>query len=253
MRVVSLVNGSLLSEAASFYAIAYAKSVKLPLSFLFIDNGKESLERLESSIATLQEIAEAHDVETEAVILEGGVLSQLQHYAKLYSIDTLFCATRKLSNSHSFSDTIVKAGLETDIAVVKVKNVSQVRSYRRSLLVSGVHINPHAYLLWLGLLIGNEASGKLYLQNSHSAKHASTKSGFKYESAPFMQIANMLNQDVDVVQVLQPMSTERINNYLVENDFDLAVYNASDYSKKLLDEVTDESSTNSILFYPWMI
>lgn len=253
MRVVSLVNGSLLSEAASFYAIAYAKSVKLPLTLLFIDNGRESVERVESSISTLQEIANANEVEIEAAILEGGVLSQLQHYAKLYSIDTLFCATRKLSNSHSFSDTIIKAGLETDIAVVKVKNVSQVRSFQRALLVSGQRINPHAYLLWLGLVMGNDATGKLYLQNSESAKNASTKSGLKYESAPFMQIANMLEQNVDVVQVLQPMSTERINNYLVENDFDLAVYTASDYSKKLLNEITDESSINSILFYPWLL
>jgi hypothetical protein len=253
MRVVSLVNGSLLSEAASFYAIAYAKAIKLPLSFLFIDNGKESLEKLESSIATLEEIAEANGVKTEAVMLEGDVISQLQHYAKLYSIDTLFCATRKLSNSHSFSDKIVRAGLETDIAVVKVKNVPQVRAYQRVLLVSGERINPHAYLLWLGLVMGNEAKGKLYLQNSHSAQNASTKSGLKYESQPFMQIANMLNQEVDVVQVLQPISPERINNYLVENDYDLAAYTASDYSQKLLNQVSDDSSINSILFYPWQI
>lgn len=253
MRVVSLVNGSLLSETACFYAIAYAKSVKLPLTLLFIDNGKESLEKVESSIETLKALSEANQVETDTVMLEGSVVSQLQHYAQLYSIDTLFCATRKLSNSNSFSDKIVKSGLETDIAVVKVKHVPQVRSYHRVLLLSGEKVNAHAYLLWLGLLMGNQAKGKLYLQNSHSAQNASGKSGLKYESAPYMQIANMLEQQVEVVQALQPISPERINNYLVENAFDLAVYTASDYPQKLLDHITDDASTNSILFYPWLI
>lgn len=251
MKVVSLVNGSLLSETASFYAIAYAKSVRLPLTFLFIDSGLESIERFESSLATLKEIAEANEVETETVILEGDTISQLQHFGQLYAIDTLFCATRKLSNSHSFSDKIIRAGLETDIAVVKVKNVAQVRSFHRVLLVSGETVNPHAYLLWLGLIMGNEATGKLYLQNSHAARRASTKSGLKYESAPFMQIANMLEQRVEAVQVMQPVSPTRLNNYLVENDLDLVVYTASAYPQNLLAEVTDQSSTNSILFYCW--
>jgi len=48
MRVVSLMNGSLLSEAASVYAISYAKSIDLPLTFLFVDNGLESIEKFQS-------------------------------------------------------------------------------------------------------------------------------------------------------------------------------------------------------------
>ncbi|MDG4812527.1 universal stress protein [Hydrogenovibrio sp. 3SP14C1] len=204
MRVVSLMNGSLLSEAASIYAIFYAKSIELPLTFLFVDNGLESIEKFQSSLATLEEVAEANQVVFETVILKGDVIDQLMHFAQLYSIDTVFCATRKQSNTHSFSEKIIRSGIETAIAVVKVKNVSQVRSYHRVLLVAGENINPHCYLLWIGLISANQALGKLYLQNNRTIKKASGKSGLKYEAAPFVQLAGMLKQQVEVVQVLQP-------------------------------------------------
>ncbi len=253
MRVVSLVNGSLLSEAASIYAIAYAKSVQLPLTLLFIDNGLESKERFRLSEASLKELAKAQEVDVEVVILEGDTLVALHHFVQLYAIDTLFCATRKQSKSHSFSDKIVAAGLETDIAVVKVKNVSHVRSYHRVLFVAGSSVNPHAYVLWLGLLNENEALGKLYLQNSRSAFKATTKSGLKYEAEPFVQIAKMLHKSVEVVNTLQPINPETMNNYLIANNLDLVIYDARAYSKRVLNQVSDESSINSILYYSWKV
>ncbi|MBD3612870.1 MAG: universal stress protein [Hydrogenovibrio crunogenus] len=251
MRVVSLVNGSLLSEAASVYAINYAKAIECPLTFLFVDNGLESIDKFQSSLATLEEISEASGVPFEVVILKGDVIDQLQHFAQLYSIDTVFCATRKQSNTHSFSEKIVRSGIETAIAVVKVKNVSQVRSFHRVLLAAGETINSHCYLLWIGLISSNQALGKLYLQNSRNVKKASSKSGLKYEAAPFVQLAGMLKQQVEVVQVLQPVNPASMNNYLVENDLDLVIYNAASYPKKILNQITDQSSINSILFYPW--
>lgn len=251
MRVVSLVNGSLLSEAASFYAIAYAKATQLPLTFLFVDNGAESIEKFQSSLATLEEVAEASQVPFETVILKGGVIDQLKYFAQLYSIDTVFCATRKNSNAHSFSEKIIRSRIETDIAVVKVKNVSQVSSFHRVLLAAGEKINPHCYVLWLGLIASNKAMGKLYLQNNRTLKKASSKSGLKYAAAPFVQLAGMLNQHVEVVQVLQPITPTSMNNYLIENDLDLVIFNTSSHSQKIINQVTDLSGINSILFYPW--
>ena len=251
MRVVSLVNGSLLSEAACLYAISYARSVQLPLTLLFVDNGMDSLAGFQQSEATLKSLAKAEDVEIEVVILEGDTLANLHHFAQLYAIDTLFCATRKQSKSHSFSNKIVAAGLETDIAVVKIKNISQVRSSHRILLAAGNTINAHAYLLWLSLLREVDSLGKLYLQNSTSASKATTKSGLKYEAEPFVRIANMLDKSVEVVNTLQPVNPEDMNNYLIANNLDLVIYDAHAYSSRVLNQVSDESSINSILFYAW--
>lgn len=252
MRVVSLVNGSLLSEAASLYAITYAKAVQLPLTLLFIDNGRESIEAFHLSEVSLKELAKAQEVDVEVVILEGDTLVMLRHFGRLYAIDTLFCATRKESKSHSFSDKIVAAGLETDIAVVKLKNVSHARSYHRILLVAGRTINAHVYLLWLSLLSEN-ALGKLYLQNSQSASKATTKSGLKYEAEPFVQIAKMLHKSVEVVNTLQPVNPEAMNNYLIANNLDLVIFDAHAFSKGVLNQISDDSSINSILFYSWKV
>lgn len=252
MKVVSMVNGSLLSETASFYALAYAKSVQLPLTLLFIDNGAESLEKVKTAMTSIEEIAEANGVGIESVTLEGKIIDQLRHYVQLYAIDTLFCATRKLSNTHSFSQKIVQAKLETDIAVVKVKNISQVRSVHRILLAAGDKVNVHAYMLWLGLITSNGAMGKLYLQNPQKASVATTKSGLKYEAEPFVQIAQMLGKKIEVVNAMQPINAEDINRYLVSNNLDLAVFYAPAYPPKLLNEITDISGVNSILFYPWL-
>lgn len=253
MKVVSLVNGSLLSEAASFYAISYAKFSKLPLVFLFVDNGQESPEKFQSSLATLSEIAEANQVVYESVILSGDVIEQLKRFTQLYSINMVFCATRKQSIAHSFSDRIIKSGIETAIAVVKVINVSLVRSFHRILLATGEEINPHCFLLWLALGVSNESLGKLYLQNARSFRKASSKSGLKYTAAPFVQLAEMFKFDVEVVQVLEPIKPRSMNNLLIENDIDLVVFNTTSHSQAVLNQVTDQSSTNSILFYPWKI
>ncbi|WP_019557277.1 hypothetical protein [Thiomicrorhabdus arctica] len=253
MRIVSLVNGSLLSEAASLYAITYAKSVQLPLTLLFIDNGLESIEHFRLSELSLKELAKAQDVDIEVIILAGDILDTLHHFAQLYAIDTLFCATRKQSSSHSFSDKIVAARLEMDIAVVKVKNVSHVRSYHRVLFAAGSSINVHAYMLWLGLLKDNEALGKLYLQNNRSAFKTTTTSGLKYEAEPFVQMAKMLHKSVEVVNTLQPVNPEAMNNYLIANNLDLVIYDAHAYSKRILNQVSDESSINSILYYSWKV
>lgn len=253
MKVVSLVNGSLLSEAASLYAITYAKAAQLPLTLLFIDNGQESLEKHRLSVASLQELAASQEVEVESVILEGDTLAQLRHFTRLYRVDTLFCATRKLSRNHSFSDKIVRAGLKADIAVVKVKNMSKVRGYHRVFFAAGDSPNPHAYFLWLSLLWDDEVMGKLCLTRAGGFRSAE-RSTFRYYAAqPFIQLARMLQKNVAMVSALQPHDEVEFNNYLLANSFDLALFDAAAYPKKLLNRVTDEAAANSILFYPWKV
>lgn len=253
MRVVSLVNGSLLSEAASFYAIIYAKAMHLPLTLLFIDDGRESVEKLQLSVASLKELAVSQAIEVESLTLQGEVLDQLHHFSRLYTIDTLFCATRKLSRHHSFSDKIVRAGLETDIAVVKVKNISKIRGYQRVFFAAGEHPNLHTYLLWLGLLQDGEILGKFCLTGRDCFKPLGTAFTRQYTAKPFLQVARMLQRNVDIVSTLLPHDAEQINNYLLANSFDLALFDASAYPQKLLNQVTDEAAINTIQFYPWKI
>jgi hypothetical protein len=253
MRVVSLVNGSLLSEAASFYAIIYAKAMQLPLTLLFIDDGRESVEKWQLSVASLKELAVSQEIEVESLTLQGEVLSQLHHFSRLYAIDTLFCATRKLSKHHSFSDKIVGAGLETDIAVVKIKNISKIRSYQRVFFAAGEHPNLHAYLLWLGLLQDGEIMGELCLAGQERFKSLGPAFTRQYTAKPFMQLARMLQRNVEIESTLLPHDAEQIDNYLLANGFDLALFDASAYPQKLLNQVTDEAAVNTIQFYPWKV
>lgn len=249
-----MINGSLLSESASYYAITYAQSISLPYTALFVDNGKESLERVQKSVEVLREIAEAHQVEFEFVQLEGNVVDQLQHFCQLYAVDTLFCATRQDSSLRSFSEHIVSSGIETDIAVVRVKNLSRVRSTKRLMLVSREHINPHVFVMWLGLLKVNDAHGRIYFSAKEAFENATTKSGLKYQAAPFVQLAALGGVDeeqLDIVNALKPMGPEMLLRYLVENNIDLVVFRAEVYPKHELDEIADHSSVNSIVFHPW--
>ena len=254
MRVISMINGSLLSEAASYYAIAYAKSVGLPYSALFVDNGKESNERVQKSVDALRQIAEAQQVPFEFVELQGDVLPQLEHFCQLYAVDTLFCATRQDSKLRSFSDQIVKSEIETDIAVVKIKNIAHVRNAERLMLVSKEQINPHVFVMWLGLLKAHEGCGRIYLASEKGFAKASTKSGLKYLAAPFVQLASMAgiaSNQIEVVNAIKPMEPDDLLRYVVENSIDLMVIRSGVYSVKDLNEIGDHSSVNSIAFYPW--
>lgn len=256
MRVVSMINGSLLSESASYYALSYARSVQLPFTALFVDNGKESQKAVEQSVQALQKFADANNVPFEFVQLQGEDVPQLQHFCQLYAVDTLFCATRQKSSLRSFSEKIVNSGIETDIAVVKVKNISHVRSSNRLMLVSREKINPHVFVLWLGLLKVNDATGRIYLSAEDGFAKASTKSGLKYLAAPFMQLAALSGageDQIEVVNALQPMDVEALLRYEAENNIDLLVIRAGVYPKKELNHLGDHSGVNSILFYPWKV
>lgn len=254
MRVVSMINGSLLSESASFYALTYARAVQLPFTALFVDNGKESKEAVEQSVEALQEFAEANNVRFEFVQLQGEVVPQLQHFCQLYAVDTLFCATRQKSSLRSFSEQIVKSEIETDIAVVKVKNISHVRSSSRLMLVSREHINPHVFVMWLGLLKANGGNGRIYLSSEKAFAKATTKSGLKYLAAPFMQLATLsgiASGNIEVINALQPMDVEALLRYEAENNIDLVVIRAGVYPVKELNHLGDHSGVNSIIFHPW--
>jgi len=254
MRVVSMINGSLLSETASFYAISYAKSVGLPYSALFVDNGKESNERVQASVKVLHDLCEAQDVEFEFVRLEGDVVEQLQHFCQLYAVDTLFCATRQNSKLRSFSEHIVHSKIETDIAVVKVKNVARVRGAKRFMLISKEQINPHAFVLWLGLLKVNDGYGRIYLASEKGFAKASTKSGLKYIAAPYVQLASLSgvsSDNIEVVNAITPMTPDDLMRYVVEHNIDLMMIRSGVYSAAQLNQIGDHSSVNSIAFYPW--
>ncbi|WP_240693181.1 universal stress protein [Thiomicrorhabdus indica] len=254
MKVVSMINGSLLSESASYYAISYAQSVNLPFTALFIDNGKESKERVQKSVESLHEIAEAHNVEFEFIELQGDVIEQLQHFCQLYAVDTLFCATRQDSKLRSFSENIIKSDIETDIAVVKIKNVAHVKSTGRLMLVSKEQINPHTFVLWLGLLKHSDGYGRIYLASEKGFAKATTKSGLKYLAAPFMQLAIMAGiseENIEVINAIKPMGAEGLQRYVVENNMDLLVIRSGVYPTRQLADIGDHCSVNSIVFYPW--
>ncbi|BBP46896.1 hypothetical protein THMIRHAS_22690 [Thiosulfatimonas sediminis] len=254
MRVVSLINGSLLSESASFYAIVYAGAVQLPFSALFVDNGQESKQAVDDTVKALQAFAESQDVAFEFIQLQGDVIAQLQHFCQLYAVDTLFCATRQKSALRSFSEQIVKSGIETDIAVVKVKNISHVRSCSRLMLVSRDQINPHVFVLWLGLLHASGGQGRIYLSAKEGFARATTKSGLKYLAAPFMQLATLSGiapEQIEVVNALQPIDADGLLRYEAENNIDLLVIRNDVYTRKELNHLGDHSGVNSITFYPW--
>ncbi len=255
MRILTLINGSLLSEAASKLAVFYAAQVKLPLTAIFVDNGRESVSRASASAKALEKLAEQHEVQFEYLPLEGEVITQLEHYCQLYAIDTLFCATRHQSDARFFSEQIVEAKIETDVAVVKIKSIGQLESCQQVMLVSNEQINAHAYVLWLGLIKHWQTSGLLYLSQQSTFLNAHTHSGIKYQTAPFMQIATLSGCDsdrIEAVNTLQPMSVEQMLHYQIEKSVNLAIYTEGSYSAKSLRKLGESSGVNSIIFYPWI-
>ena len=254
MRIVSLINGSLLSESASQLALSYAHSVQLPFTALFINNGQESAERVAATVEVLKTQAENLQVEFEFVELEGDVIEQLQHYCQLYAVDTLFCATRQNSKLRSFSEHIIKAKIETNVAVVKIKNVAHSQYAQRILLLSKEQINPHVYVLWLGLVKAFSAHGRIHFSVGKNFAKANSKSGLKYQAAPFMQLATLAGiaeGQVHISNAIAKMDVETVHKYLIEHDIDLLMMRNDIYKTSEQNEIGDQSSANSIIVYPW--
>lgn len=138
-RVAVAVNGTVSAEAAALYALEYAAMFKYDLAVLHVRNPKDDPEAVARSIASITRAAARCGVGVHEHLAEGPPASAVRTLLQTNAIDTLFCSTRQHGRplfGRSFSETIVRAGLPVDIAVVRIVHVraSQKSHYQHLLL-----------------------------------------------------------------------------------------------------------------------
>jgi tRNA(Ile)-lysidine synthase TilS/MesJ len=63
MQVISLINGSLISENSTIYALHYAKFLGYKLTLIHINNGKDDIKEVKKSAEELMNLAKKFEVE----------------------------------------------------------------------------------------------------------------------------------------------------------------------------------------------
>jgi len=92
MKIISLVNGSLISHTTALYALYYAKQLGFNLSFIYIKD-KEDMQDVENSIQDIQDLALSLKIENNFLTFDD--LEQLKNHIETKDVDMLFCSTRQ--------------------------------------------------------------------------------------------------------------------------------------------------------------
>lgn len=128
MKVIAAINGSVISESMALYALKYAEIQNLSLVLLHVRNSKDPMERVESSVRRLSELAASKNVKTDFILLSPPLKRTLGLYLSTVHADILFCATRKENPflRSSFSEQLLRMGLNTDIAVARIVKMTPI-------------------------------------------------------------------------------------------------------------------------------
>lgn len=125
MKVIAAVNGLVSSDVAALYALRYAALFDFTLCLLHVLNPADPREEVELSMATIEEVAEQHQVKTERIFLKGEPAPAIQAHLLETNADILFCSTRlrKRVFEDSLSEKLSRLSLPADLAIVRVAHV----------------------------------------------------------------------------------------------------------------------------------
>ena len=141
MKVIAAINGSLNAEQTAILALTYAKEQEIDLQLLYVKNHKDSLEQVKKSAQTIESYALKENVSCELVILKGHPTKAIRDHFKVLNVDTFFCSTRMKASfikgslfTNTFCELLLKMGLNTDIAIVRIVKLHSFKTIENILL-----------------------------------------------------------------------------------------------------------------------
>lgn len=264
MRVVSLINGSLISETSSVYALNYAKKLGATFDLVHIKS-QDSLNEVKQSVENLSTIASAADVENEFLIFEN--LKGFIKYVDEKDIDMIFCSTRQNHSlfDKSFVQILIRAGMKTDLAVVKVVKLSMQNNVDRIVLPirgSKLSVKKFSFFTTFALSYNSKAEiysidkiskGKMAVLNTQKEKNRLKEIIFSLRH--YLRIGKMLEFKFSIKHDFALAEGERVKAHIANHGYDLAVvgghHDRSFFGQHPIDVLFKNPILNIIYFIPY--
>ncbi len=270
MKVITMLNGSLSSEAVAFYALKFCKVHDFELELLHIKNKKDSIASVENSMETVETLAKAMEVKTVRKFFGGFNEREFIRHVETGYVDTIFSSSRAKKSlfKDSFSEKIVKLSLDCDIAVVRVVNLSMVNNVDAILLpIQEARLSAGKFSLFATMAKTYEAEAEIYSITLTSRKELA-KEGLEETKKRLLKIdtklshykklANLAQFPYKIKHAYSLDEMKQILHHGVRKKSGLIIFGAKRYSffsifnlkRFMIEKLMKETPINLIAYYP---
>ena len=269
MKIIAAINGTITAETMAFYALKYAQIQNKTLVLLHVENEKDNIEDVESSMDRLSTIAISHDVEVEKVILNGSIAKSMEDYISKAFVDIIFCSTRKENKFiiDSFSDILTKMNLGIDIAVARIVKISHIMDVKNMMLsIKDDKLSVKKFTFFATLASSYEADTEIYsVSNMSKSKlsnldihEAREKLGvINYNLRHYLNLSHLMPFSIHIKHNFAQKEEKSILSHIAKSNIDLVVIGAkrlsvsSFFSNDIpIETLMKEASINTIAYYP---
>ncbi len=264
MRVISLINGSMISETSSVYALNYAKGLGAVFDLVHI-KGKDTLDEVTKSAEDLSALASSLDLEHEFIILEN--LKEFITYVEEKDIDIIFCSTRQNHSlfDKSFVQVLIRAKMKTDLAVVKVVKLSMQNSIERLVLPirdSKLSVKKFSFFSTFALAYNSKAEiysidkiSKNKMATINTQKEKARLKEIIFSLRHYMRLAKLLKFKFSIKHDYALAEGDRVKAHIADHGYDLAIvgghHDRSFFGQHPIDILFQNPMLNVIYFIPY--
>jgi hypothetical protein len=260
MRVISLINGSLISETSSIYALHYAKFLGFNFTLVYI-NGKDSIKEVNKSVEDLTHIADTLEVESEFLTFDD--LDELKEFIETKDVDMLFCSTRHKHSilDKSFVQTIIKKDIKVDLSVVKVVKLGRADSVDNIILpIRDSKLSVKKFTLFSAFSLAYSSKAEIYSVDKvspiefHKGSMKEKLQEVIFNLRHYFRLAKMMDFKFSIKHDCALGEGERVETHIAKHGYDLAIVGAhhdkSFFGQHPIDVLFENPMLNTIYFIP---
>jgi hypothetical protein len=269
MKVIAALNGTITAESMALYALKYAKGQDLPLLLFHSENEKDDLHEVKASMDRISTLALSQEVQTETLILERSSHKSVKTFLSDINTDVIFCSTRKHKSPiiGSFSEALTKMGLNADIAIVRIVNMSSIIDIDKIILsIKEDRLSVKKFAFFASMASSYQTEGEIYSVSVMSRRalaavdihKARTRLGeINYNLRHYMKLSHFMPFTLHIEHGFTENETQSILTHIAKSTAQLVIIGArrlsftSVFNREMpIEKLMREASVNTIAYYP---
>lgn len=261
MRVITLINGSLISQTSAVYALSYAKKMGAPLDIIHI-RSKDPIEEVRLAAEELQNASS--EVITEFFVFD--TFKEFEHYLDGKEIDIIFCSTRHDHSlfDKSFAQTLIRAKLPADLAISKILKPMQGNIEKIVLPIRSTKLSVEKFSFFTALSEAYNAKATVYAIDKSTKSNILSKSVLDHKKRlqeiifdlrHYLRFSHLFDFKLSIKHDYSVMEGNQIKAHIADHNYDLAIVGGHRshrfFDSHPIDILFSRPMLNTIYFIPY--
>lgn len=263
MVVISLINGSIISETTAIYALKYAKKLEYKYIVAHIQ-GNDSLEDVETSVQNITKLSKNNEIDSEFITFE--TLDDFSEFVAIKDVDMLFCSTRHKHTlfDKSFVKSLLKKNLRADLAVLKVVKLGVAQSVDKIILpIRDAKLSVRKFALFSSFSLIYDAKSEIYSVDRVTKRDLAKidliaqKKRLKeivFNLRHYLKLSKLMNFKFSIKHDYALKESDVVLSHIAKHKYDLAIvgghHDKSFFGQHPIDILFEKPIINTLYFIP---